>query len=246
MNRKLRALGLALFAAFAMSAVAAQGASAVTHDFHSSSESGTTYLTAEHDEGAANTEQVFWDNENGADTINCTEVAVRNASITEDEDPENPGQTVNSVTAEPVYGNEELKCKAHQGETEVNARITTNGCKYTFHGETTEDVTGNQSAPVNLTCPPEKEITIDVTVFGFVCTHIPPQELEGAVYKNEPTEPETLTIEAKIHGIHSTTTENSACNEGTNTNGKYEGNVTVKGFEDEAHEKPVNITTTEP
>ena len=59
MNRKLKALGLALFAAFAMSAVAAQGASA--HDFHSSSESGVTHLTAEADPSEPH--QIFYDNE---------------------------------------------------------------------------------------------------------------------------------------------------------------------------------------
>ena len=209
-------------------------------DFHSDSQSGATFLKAEAD--PSEPQQIFYDNEEeNEEHVDCNEVNVRNATITANE-----GTTANEVTVEPIYNQEELTCKAGAPETEVNARITTNGCHYTFHGETTEDVTGRQSAPVNIVCPAGKEITVDLTVFNFQCIHIPPQELEGVVYKNEATEPETLTIEAKVHGIHSTTTENAACDEGTNTNGLYEGKITIKDYEDEAHENQVNITTTEP
>ena len=96
--------------------------------------------------------------------MDCNEVSVDNATI--------EGSTVNEVTVEPTYAG----CTVRKPGTEVGATVTTNGCHYTFHGETTEDVTGKQSAPVDIVCPPEKEITVDFTVFKFA---VPAHPLAG-------------------------------------------------------------------
>ena len=228
MNRKLKALGLALFAAFAMSAVAASGASAVTHDFESSSTTGTTYLTAE----ALSTQQFYAKTGNSEEHIDCSIVNV-NGSIA--------GTTTDSVTVEPIYEG----CKAFKPGTEVAARVKPNGCHYLFTGITSEDVTGKESAEAHLTCPEGVAgITIDLTIFHFACVTVPPQTLHGITYKNNAGPPEDITLEADVHGIKSVTTESTACTAGEDE-GLYKGNVTVKGFQDEAHKEQVNITTTE-
>jgi len=52
MNRKLKALGLALFAAFALSAMTASGASAAEELFHSSQEHTILDVTQDGTEGS--------------------------------------------------------------------------------------------------------------------------------------------------------------------------------------------------
>ena len=235
MNRMLKTLGLALCAAFALSVVSASAASAETiHHITSDKTSGFTHLTAKA-EGPQTFYGVTGEEEN---KVVCEEVNVRNATI------EN-GAT--EITAEPVYGNEEYNCEAVIGESSVAARVKTNGCHYTFYGNTTEDVTGNQSAPVDLTCDTEGAgpgITIQViNGLNLPCITVPAQELEGVTYKEDAENEHALTLEAKIHGIHSTT-EGVCRIEGepvTHTDGLYEGNVTVTGWKDEAHTETADL-----
>ena len=234
MNRKLKALGLALFAAFAMSAVAAQGASAVTHDFRASA--NPTHLGAVADP-AEPTQKFYATTSNTAEHVDCNEVGV-NGTVDE---------TETSVTVEPSFGG----CTAFKPEAEVAAFVTTNGCHFTFNGETTADPNTEigDTATVDIACDTpeasETGITVDLTVFKFPCIHIPPQEgLHGIKYKEiEENEHEAITVEARVHGIYSETTENAACNEGVHEDGYYEGKTIVTGY-DEA-EKQVDVTTVE-
>ena len=157
MTRNLKALGIALVAMFAMSAMAAASASAAQHHFTSTSESGTTYLTA-HSLG----EQKLWSttNEPEGNREFCKAANV-NAAI--------EGEEVTEVTAEPSYG----ECTAFTGGSEVKEKLTTNGCHYLFTGVTEEDVTGNQTATMHLTCPAEKQIEVEVTGLNLKCLDLP-------------------------------------------------------------------------
>jgi hypothetical protein len=236
MNRKLKALGLALFAAFAMSAVAAASASATTHDFSSSSKSGTTHLTAE----AEGTQEFRSTTGDESKRVSCNKVNVE-GTIT--------GTTVDTVTVRPIY----TECKAITGGTEVSATVNTTGCHYLFTGETTDDAaTPGEHATVHVVNKEKcTHIDIKVTVFQVKCISIPTEQtLHGVTYTNTKTgEFEEITLKATVHGIKSTTTDSSTCptkSGGTeeHTDGSYTGNVTVKGYEDKEHKKQVNITAT--
>ena len=230
MNRKLKALGLALFAAFALSAVAAQAASAAEHHFLSDSGTGVTHLTAK-----AEGKQLFKATPKATQTVECNEVAVRNATV--------EGNETTEITAEPVYGNEEFNCVVEPEGLPI--RVLSNECHYTFHGETTEDVTGEQSAPVDLTCP-GTGILLQVEAAGltFPCIEIEPnQELEGVKYTEDEANENALTLDAAVHGIKSETM--GVCKQSeepvTHTDGVYTGQVTVTGYEDEAHTEEVDL-----
>ena len=230
MTRNLKALGIALAAMFAMSAVAAASASAVQHHITSDSQSGTTYLTAD-----ALNAQNFWatTSEPNGNKISCSEVNLLNTSF--------EGSETTEVTAEPVYNKEERTCTAFTGGSEAKASIKTNGCHYLFTGETTEDITGNQTATVHITCEGENQIEVRVTSLNLKCLDVPGgQTLHGIKYEEDPDEAgDGLIIDAKIHGIESKTT--GACGEGTHNDGLYEGRVTVTGYEDAAHTQRVNL-----
>ena len=228
MNRKLKALGLALCAAFALSVVSASAAQAAEHHILSDTLSGSTYLTAE-----AEGPQVFYATTEDPETfVSCSTVGVRNSSFN--------GSETTEITAEPVYGGETSSCSAVQnGGSPVAARIKSHECHYTFYGETTKDVTGNQSAPVDLICP-GGGITVDVTGLHLACIEVEPnQELEGVKYYEDEANSHSLTLEAKVHGIKSQT--QGVCGSETHNDGLYEGNVTVTGYEDEAHTETVDL-----
>ena len=109
MSRNLKALGLALIAAMAMTAVAAQAASA--HEFTSASNS--TVVTA------TGTNHVF--DANGV-KVTCT--AFFKGTQT--------GKIADTLTVRPVYSNEEKICETPIGK----AQIDTKGCDYIFDSET--------------------------------------------------------------------------------------------------------------
>jgi len=110
MNRKLKALGLALFAAFAMSAIGAQAASA---DLFTSADPDSTVLTS-----SADTEHVF---SYSSGEVKCK---VTKFSGTQ------TGETATELTITPTYE----EC-TFGGEP---AAVRTNHCDYKFTTETDE------------------------------------------------------------------------------------------------------------
>lgn len=108
MNRKLKALGLALLAVFAMSAVAASGASAA--QFHAEQE--PVILTSDND-----TAHVFT---YGLGSVTCTTTTFDTTVAT---------KTTSSITVTPVYGGCEF--------LEEPAEVKVNSCDYTFTADTT-------------------------------------------------------------------------------------------------------------
>lgn len=106
MRRNFKALGLALVAVFAMSALAASAAQA-TQQYHSSGE--PTSLS-----GSQTTKNVF--HVPGAGTVECSTATFAGTQ---------PTKTASDVTITPTYSG----CIAFGFST---THITTNGCQYTF------------------------------------------------------------------------------------------------------------------
>jgi hypothetical protein len=211
MTRNLKALGLALLAVFAMSAVAASGASAAEDVFTSSEE--VTDLTG-HGAGA-----VFQYTE-GKLGVTC-ETETYNGTI--------EGAAVNEITVHPVY---EGHCTAGPFE----ATITTDGCNYIISGDTDE----NGHAGVEIECDEGKEITVDTACTIHIPPQTPTgggvSFANGVSGQDDVTVNATVT---GIHSTvtHSFACTLGGIAPGTHTGGTYEGSVTVKGYKHEsAHE----------
>jgi hypothetical protein len=240
MTRNLKAFGLALVAVFALSAVAASGASATDHTFTSTSGNGLTDLTGETEEGV---EPVL--SAAGAEVV-CEHGTY--AGTVE-------GNDVGEVTVHPEYhGN----CRIPTISEEVD--VNTDGCDYRLTGKTHETVENEETeeletkagehATVYVECTEGHDITIHDTTFGIVM-HIGAQgPLVGAHYTNLNTStevdnenPAEVTVDATVEGITTTCTdtkgtpEGGFCflleNGGTDHNASYEDKVIVKGYEDE-------------
>lgn len=110
MTHKVKALGLALVAVFALSAV---GASAASAEFKADSYPAT--LTA-----SAESEQVFT---SSTGQVRCTTLT-GDATLTEESA---------AITTTPAY----TGCTAFVGESELKAKVTFNGCDYNFTTELT-------------------------------------------------------------------------------------------------------------
>jgi hypothetical protein len=222
MNRKLKALGLALFACLALGAVAAQGAMAENDIFTSNSDNELTNLT-----GTSEVSALFRGGVEGSE-ITCKTGNYAGTIV---------GNNVDEITVHPEYGGH-----THAEETEhtgceaggFGATVTTDGCEFVLSGETHDE-----HATVAVECTDEKEITIDVTDLN-VKIHIPSQdELLGVTYTNIPTgggPHGEVTLEATVEGITSTCTGGAlACflaGGAVDNEGVYEDHVVVKGFED--------------
>ena len=214
----LKTLCLGLFAAFALSATAAAGASAATHHFEPTGEPLGV---------VSNTTQIFNATEGGTKVVECEKVGVT-GEVTE---------TSTEATVTPKYE----ECEAEIPPNRVAAKVTTNNCHYTFHGETThtEGETAGEHAAVTISeCEKDKRdpeepkaIVVDVTGLNLPCLAVPEQTLHGIKYLEDPTTGKDQIVKATVHGIHSITT--SAC--GTpgeeHTNGTYAGEITVSGTE---------------
>jgi hypothetical protein len=218
MIRNLKAFGLALIAVFALSAVAASGASAADHEFTSNSQNGLTDLTGETEEGVK-------------PTLSAAGIEVECEKGTYAGTVE--GNSVGEVTVHPTYDG---PCKTSISE---NVDVNTDGCDYKLTGETNEE----GDAKVYIECTEGHDITIHDTTFGIVM-HIGAQgPLTGAHYNNiEEVGHEAVTVNATVEGITTTctdtegTTNGGFCflleEEGHVNNGFYEDKVEVTGYED--------------
>jgi len=243
MTRNLKVLGLALCAAFAMSAVAAGSAWAETHEVVTGN-GGTVHLTAEADPTSGGS-QDFEATTGESKVVKCSEVQVSGTA-------EN-GAT--EVTVEPSYNNCGVWETEPAGTTVkiASATIKTSGCHYKFTGETTAgNPTGGEHATVHVenaggSC---EHIKINVTSFQVNCIDVPVQEIKDAVRYNNITEAngkKAITVEATAHGIKSTTTNNNLfCPTETggtvvHENGSYVGNTIVRGY-NEAHTEQIDLS----
>lgn len=209
---KFKAFGLALLAIGAMSAIAAQGAMAVTnHSFES--EQVVTVLTGE----STNVHRFVATNR----PIRCNTATFTGTT---------KEKVADEVTVHPKYSGD---CTVEG--TGVSVTVDTDGCNYVFDSDTTPNGEA-EDAPVEIECEEGHEIT--VTAPG--CTiHVPPQKVHGVSFANEGSgETADLVVTATVTGITYTVTELGFCfllglGEGTHHDGTYTGTATVKGFEDE-------------
>jgi hypothetical protein len=238
MRLNLKALGLALVAALALSAVAASGASAQTHVFRTSA-GQTAHLTAK-----STGNQVFKASTNDAKEFVCKQVNIAQGTGTVKD-------AVTEVTAQPAYG----ECTAYKGANTTEGVVAFTeftSCHYDFKGETTAgNPTGNKHANVQIKCTtPGDFVHLKVTALKFNCVTLPEQVITDAVNYTNITDPETgkkaVEVDATPHSIESITPNTAACptasgKEETHKNGSYTGEVVVTGFKDVNHLEPTDV-----
>lgn len=204
--RTLKALGIALMAALAMSAVVAAAAQAKdTGNFTEANGEYPAHLTGEDEAGKLN---AFTTPGVSADAaVECSE-----ATYTGELEKE-----AFEVTITPTYHG----CENQEGR---DVTVTTNGCAYIFDGNGT----------VDIECPDGKEI--EVHVYSFfdpnhegtpVCTVKVPEEgnqnLHKVTYTNEEGK---VTVEGTVEEI--TYTWEGLCGSGEASDGVYHVNVIVE------------------
>jgi hypothetical protein len=216
MHFKFKALGLALVAVFAMSAVAASSASAVNFK----SESATTFLTG--DVGAQNIFTVW------GGTVKCNTVNIKNGTSF------SPAE-VATIEAEPVYGG----CTAF-GQ---NSTIDTNGCKYKFTAASTTAGNASIACPegkeiVITVGDPGVICTVKVK------TQTP--STSTVDYANGTAGGKgDVTVTSTVSGIAYTSSGGICGTSGPvagYTGGNYTGSFTVTGFSNSSHETRTGIS----
>ena len=200
MIRSLKTLGLAVVAVLALTAVAAAGASASSFDTGAEH----TKYTAE-----ADGNQVFTTE---AGTVTCT--AVTGTATTKSATQ----NVANIKTTKVEYTG--CKTKTIFGEISVTVDFTTNGCQYNFTAT---------EGKVHLECTKEEGVIINGP--GCKITVPSPQTFSSVTYDNIGSGATAdVTITANVTNIKSTSSGAFCSKSGTFTNGKYVGNVTIKGF----------------
>jgi len=217
MTRKLKALGLALVAVFAVNAIMASGASAndvVTSD----SVNGKTTVT-----GNQTTKHKFVII---GQPIEC-EVAHFEGTM--------GANSVEEITITPKYE----KC-TYNGSV---ATVTLNKCKFTITGETNK--TGHNVVHI-IECPTSAPILIHIIVGGATCTLtiIEQTPEEGVKFTNETTGvvKKSLLVHATAKVLIHAASGVLACKALAGTKPVYTGATTLTGTEDKAGGGQVNIT----
>lgn len=225
MTRNIKALGLALLAAFAFSALAVQTASADTtkHQFATTGEAPTV-LTGEQEAGEGKHKFTV-----GEATLTCEHVTFSGTVS---------GTEADHVSVVPSY----TECHDSSGSVPVTVHV--NGCTFTFHSDTEETGEGESAtthAPVDIVCPSGKEITITISEAEKPCVvHVPPQTgLHGVTYTNiTENEKDAVTVTATVNDIKATSTGGFIClvsglsSEVKEHKSVYTGATTVTGFKD--------------
>jgi hypothetical protein len=212
MTRNLKTLGLALIAAFAMSATMAAAAQA--DPFWIKSDGTPTTLS-----GAATGEEAFAFD---AGIFSCNKVFYPGSFA---------GTTVTTLTLTPEFLGE---CKF----AGLPAVVDLHGCSYVFHTHTKIEMT-KFTVTTTISCPAGNELTITTIAPGgtLKCTeHIPPQTIATGITFTNAVAGGVKHIEADINITTGLTYTQKAgtgagvCANGNDTaNGQYVGNVTIGG-----------------
>lgn len=231
MTRNIKALGLALLAAFAFSAIVAQGASAVAeeHEFETTGEQ-TTVLTGHQETGENHHTFTI------GETVLTCHIATFEGTMA--------GVRADHVELVPTY----KECHSNIEKTTNSAKVTVNGCTFTFDSDTQETVTNEVAethAPVSMTCPAGKDITI--VQLSCVIHVLPFEGLHGVTYTNLPNHgpggKDAVTVTATVTGIPTTTTGGLACLAAglgfahKTWESTYTGKTEVTGYEDLSSEE---------
>jgi len=235
MSLKLRALGLGLIAAAAMSAVAimttinaATTTTAVAKTgghFVTDDPSGHTILKGE--DKLANT-PIFLDHHNKEAKVFCKKDLKYHGTIT--------AQTVTELTLTPTISTED-ECVAEitigGGKQTFTAHIDMNGCDFVF----TIGETFNEHNTTHLKCPAGNDVRVTVTgLFGSTCTiTIKPQTPAIGTALHKGTDERELTLKPTLEGIHAEYLGGElACgapNGTTTTKGTLNARISVKAFD---------------
>jgi hypothetical protein len=225
MTRNLKALGVALIAVFAMSAVATGVAQAKFDTLRTSPTTESVIFTG----SALGTPQFSLGTKA---TVKCGEVNLEKASVNLDK--------ATSVTAYPIFNKTENTCEvAPFGKATVHM----NGCYIKSTGETD----ASELAEIHLVCPPEKSIEITAPVG---CTiKVGTQTVRGWKYANKGEGETGMWVEVipQVSGIAYTST--APCQliglKASATDGVYQGNLKVTAHKNEGGEPggAVGITT---
>jgi hypothetical protein len=245
MIRNLKALGLALVAVFAMSAVAASGASATAGEV--SWGANTTWITAETDPSAK--DQTF--------TVTPGSIT---ASFTCDElsgkamvDVEKSSAT--SITGEGIAYNdsgttpEKEVCTGKVNGIALKTTVKFNECDYHLNAGTTvgEKAAGISEGSAEIKCPAGK--VIEVNAAGCL-VKVGPQKVGRLTYTTVKTgTKEEITAHAEVgetagaeNNAIDYTTSGITCGTKSETDGTYKGTVTFKGSDVNGNQTDVTIT----
>jgi len=222
MNRNLKALGLALVAVFAMTAVLASAAQAQTGKVTvGSSPAWLTGEAIEHPNiGKVETLKLA-----GGQDLSCEHVTAT-ATVKN-------GDT--SITVVSTFDN----CDALIGSEHHKVTVTMNDCDFLLHDMTTETPNSTTfTALVDLVCPEGKQVEIHVYKQAAaeteeLCTYkiAPFTNKGGNVIHNIAGSPNDLTITHTVTGIAVTRTGSLLCG-GANQEGSFTGSTTIRAYED--------------
>jgi hypothetical protein len=225
MIRNLKALGLALVAVFAMSAVAAVGAQAETNE---NKESIPAFFLA--DTTTANA--IYEAEGEGPQVFNTDFGGFVCDEVTGNGTAANTSATATLQNVAYTGGFEETaECLALEA---FGATVDFNTCDYLFKAVTSTGA-GTAEGTADVQCATEGD-KIEVIVAGGLCTvTVPAQEGLGPItYHNKVVEGlnnDQVTVDASVknikyegHGLF--------CETGVRNNGTYEGNAIVKAFND--------------
>ncbi len=218
MKGNLKVLGLAFVAVLALGAIGAQAATAAM--FHADEEN--VVVTGE----ATNTQTLTI----GSAAVKCTEIGIEG---TQTGVATEGSYTAESVTVHPTYsgsasGGEE--CDSFIGNE--TATVNTHECHYKLYAETN----GEGKGAVDIECPEGQ--AIEITASTCVIKIGSQTGLNGVHYVNNGTETseKDITAESQVEGIHYTSNGKFTCTlagvGSSGTNAVYEGNATVKAYED--------------
>jgi hypothetical protein len=215
MTRKLKALGLTLVAALALTALAAPAQAAP--EFHS-----TTAHTALH--GTQELEHIYvFTAGSGFGGIECTSVTFEGTTT---------ATTTPEQTVIPSYGN----CHDSFGRT---VHVDLNGCDYKL----TINAANSTEGTAHLVCPTGQSVTLTITSgISTVCTvHFPPQTVGGITYHNVG---QHITVTVHSTGITSLTTGgffNCGVSGEHQTEGTLEGATTLIGTNTTGEEVTISV-----
>ena len=248
MIRNLKALGLALTALFALSAVAASTASAQTPIQGELTADGPVTLTAEETGGAgANALTAF-----GA-TVECSG-SIYTGHKWETTPHELLPKWSTTATLTPHYKEVNGAGKPNCVAKPINgtATVDMNGCDYVIHLGLKINNENTYGVTFDIECPDGKEITVTIfhstnpthTGTPYCTIHVPEQTgLKGAHAKNTPEG--HVGITGTIEGIKLTRTTHGTLlcpTEQTAENGKFDIDVTVSGDDVDGFDTPIEIS----
>ncbi|HKB52253.1 MAG TPA: hypothetical protein VKC63_12615 [Solirubrobacterales bacterium] len=227
MSIKLKALGLGLLAALAVSAVTVMNASAESQ--------ATGHFTCEVEPCTVKGSEVLGSSHRfelaiaGLTGIVCDEASYKGTAAT---------KTVTDITITPTYG-ECHTTGTGTGSKSGEVTVDVNGCTYTFTQPNKESAKTEHT--VDLVCPTGK--TIIVTHPECETTFDPINGLKGVGYTTIlENNIHTITLTSNVSGFSVTFHKGICVLLGTNHVGELSGSATVRGFD--SLNREVGITAT--